>query len=65
VSMDVTDPASAAENDAQAALHLPGASKGWARRPVRLPASTEDRADWLRAYADWLSQAAGTANPGC
>ena len=62
--MDVTDPADAAENDARAALHLPGASKGWAPRyPVRLPASTEDRVAWLRSYADWLSQAAETASP--
>ena len=60
--MDVTDPADAAENDARAALHLPGSSKGWAPRyPVRLPASTEDRADWLRAYSDWLRQAADAA----
>jgi hypothetical protein len=66
MSTNVTDPAEAAANDVQAALHLPGPVSGWPRRyPVRLPASLEDRVAWLQSYADWLRQEAGTARRTC
>jgi hypothetical protein len=59
--MDATDPAEAAANDVRAALHLPGAIRGWSpRSQVRLPRSTAERVKWLLAYADWLRQEAGS-----
>lgn len=65
MSTDVTDPADAAANDVQAALHLPGTNKGWAPRyPVKLPGSTADRVEWLRSYADWLAQEAARQGGG-
>jgi hypothetical protein len=65
--MSVTDPADAAADDVRFALHLPGATRGWSpRSTVRLPASTQDRVEWLVSYADWLRQeaeAAGRQSP--
>lgn len=54
----ISDPDSAAQADARAALRLPGAARGWnPRAPVTLPPDDAGRRDWLRAYAAALSRA--------
>jgi hypothetical protein len=58
-----TDPAEAAENDVRAAMHLPGATRGWSPRyPVRLPTDADGRIKWLIAYADALMAEAHRAD---
>lgn len=55
----ISDPEAAAQADARAALHLPGATRGWnPRTPVVLPPDDAGRRDWLIRYAAALSRAA-------
>lgn len=57
-----SDPIEAAQADARAALHLPGAARGWnPRTPVQLPPADADRRAWLSRYAAALAAAAGPA----
>jgi hypothetical protein len=60
----ITDPEQAAAADVQAALHLPGAERGWLpRTSARLPAGDGDRRSWLVRYADAIKAAAEAAPP--